>query len=319
MGISNGVNQKLIVILGPTASGKSSLAIKIAKKFNGEIISADSRQVYKGMDIGTGKVKKKEMLGIPHYLLDVANPRRRFTIVQYRELALKAIDKIFQKGKIPILCGGTGFYIQAVVDGIIIPQVAPDWKLREELERESIKELFKLLRRLDPRRAKKIDKNNPRRLIRAIEIILKTKRPVPALKKNPLPYPVLLISIKKGKKELSSLIRERLLRRLKRGMIAEVKKLKKSSLSWKRLEEFGLEYRFVAQYLQKKLKSKEDKSSSSSLAVAQEYDEMVNLIQKEIEHFAKRQMTWFKRDKRINWVKNYNKAEKIIKKFLEIK
>jgi len=311
--------KKLIVILGPTASGKSELAVKLAKKFNGEIVSADSRQVYKGMDIGTGKITKKEMQGIPHYLLDVASPKRRFTVSQYRKLVLKTINKIFKKGKIPILCGGTGFYIQAVVDGIVIPEVPPDWKLRKKLEKKSVEELYKILKKLDPKRAKTIESKNPRRLIRAIEIILKTKRPVPALKKNPLPYPVLLISIKKGKKELSSLIRERLLRRLKRGMIAEVKKLKKSSLSWKRLEEFGLEYRFVAQYLQKKLKSKEDKSSSSSLAVAQEYDEMVNLIQKEIEHFAKRQMTWFKRDKRINWVKNYNKAEKIIKKFLEIK
>jgi len=311
--------KKLIVILGPTASGKSELAVKLAKKFNGEIVSADSRQVYKGMDIGTGKITKKEMQGIPHYLLDVASPKRRFTVSQYRKLVLKTINKIFKKGKIPILCGGTGFYIQAVVDGIVIPEVPPDWKLRKKLEKKSVEELYKILKKLDPKRAKTIESKNPRRLIRAIEIILKTKRPVPALKKNPLPYPVLLISIRKGKKELSSLIRERLLRRLKRGMIAEVKKLKKSSLSWKRLEEFGLEYRFVAQYLQKKLKSKEDKSSSSSLAVAQEYDEMVNLIQKEIEHFAKRQMTWFKRDKRINWVKNYNKAEKIIKKFLEIK
>ena len=311
--------KKLIVILGPTASGKSELAVKLAKKFNGEIVSADSRQVYKGMDIGTGKITKKEMQGIPHYLLDVSSPKRRFTVSQYRKLVLKTINKIFKKGKIPILCGGTGFYIQAVVDGIVIPEVPPDWKLRKKLEKKSVEELYKILKKLDPKRAKTIESKNPRRLIRAIEIILKTKRPVPALKKNPLPYPVLLISIRKGKKELSSLIRERLLRRLKRGMIAEVKKLKKSSLSWKRLEEFGLEYRFVAQYLQKKLKSKEDKSSSSSLAVAQEYDEMVNLIQKEIEHFAKRQMTWFKRDKRINWVENYNKAEKIIKKFLEIK
>jgi len=311
MGISNGVNQKLIVILGPTASGKSSLAIKIAKKFNGEIISADSRQVYKGMDIGTGKVKKKEMLGIPHYLLDVANPRRRFTIVQYRELALKAIDKIFQKGKIPILCGGTGFYIQAVVDGIIIPQVAPDWKLREELERESIKELFKLLRRLDPRRAKKIDKNNPRRLIRAIEIILKTKKPIPILEKNPLPYPVLMIGLKKSPEELKRLIKKRLLKKLKprsrtsslrgrQGMIEEVARLHRNGVSWQRLEEFGLEYRHVAKYLQTKL----------------DYKEMVESIQKESENYAKRQITWFKRDKRIKWIKNIKEAEKLVNKFL---
>ncbi len=130
MKISNGVSNKLIVILGPTASGKSELAIKVAKKFNGEIICADSRQIYKGMDIGTGKVTKKEMKGIPHYLLDVASPERRFSVSQFRKLALEAINKIFKKGKIPILCGGTGFYIQAVVDGITIPEVRPDWRLR---------------------------------------------------------------------------------------------------------------------------------------------------------------------------------------------
>ena len=126
-------NKKLIVILGPTASGKSELAVRLAKKFNGEIVSADSRQVYKGMDIGTGKITKKEMQGIPHYLLDVASPKRRFTVVQYRKLALKAINKILKKVHVPFLCGGTGFYIQAVVDGIVIPEVRPDWRLRSDL------------------------------------------------------------------------------------------------------------------------------------------------------------------------------------------
>ncbi len=120
-------NYKLITILGPTASGKSDLAVKIAKKFNGEVISADSRQVYKGMDIGTGKVTKKEMKGIPHYLLNVASPKKRFSVAQYQKLALAAIKKIQGKNKLPFLVGGTGFYIQSVVDGIIIPEAKPDW------------------------------------------------------------------------------------------------------------------------------------------------------------------------------------------------
>jgi len=293
--------KKLIVVSGTTASGKSELAVKLAKKFNGEIISADSRQVYKGMNIGTGKITKKEMQGIPHYLLDVASPKRRFTVAQYRNLALKAINKIFRKDKIPILCGGTGFYIRAVVDGIVIPEVKPDWRLRSNLNKLSAAELYQKLKKLDPKRAKTIERKNKRRLIRAIEIVIKTKKPVPALKKNPLPYPVLMIGIKKEKKELSSLIRKRLLRRLKRGMIAEVKKLKKSGLSWKRLEEFGLEYRLVARFLQKKLN----------------YQEMLKKLQKDIEHFAKRQMTWFKKEKRIQWIKNQKETEKLIEKFLK--
>ena len=294
------MEKKLIVILGPTASGKSELAVKIAKTFNGEVISADSRQVYKGMNIGTGKITKKEMQGIPHHLLDVASPKRKFTVFQYQKLAQKAINKIFKKGKIPILCGGTGFYIQAVVDGIIIPQVPPDWRLRKKLEKKSKKELYQILKKLDPKRAKTIEKENPRRLIRAIEIAKKIGS-VPPLNKKPLPYPVLMLGIKKEKKELSSLIKKRLLKRLKSGLIAEVKSLKNSGLSWKRLEEFGLEYRWVARYLQKKIN----------------YQGMLEKLQKEIEKFAKRQMTWFKRDKRIIWLKNYKATEKLIKEFLK--
>jgi len=295
------MDKKLIVILGPTASGKSGLAVKLAKKFNGEIISADSRQVYKGMDIGTGKVTKKEMEGIFHYLLDVVSPKRRFTVFQYRKLAINAINKILKKGKIPVLCGGTGFYIQAVVDGILIPEVPPDWKLRKKLEKKSLKELFFQLKKLDPKRAKKIDKKNPRRLIRALEVIIKTKKPIPALKKKPLPYPVLMLGIKKDFQTLKKLIKGRLLKRLKKGMIAEVKRLKKSGVSWKRLEDFGLEYRWITKFLQKKIS----------------FLEMKEELQKDIEHFAKRQMTWFKRDQKIRWVKNYKEAEKLVKKFLK--
>ncbi len=293
--------KKLIVILGPTASGKTNLSIKLAKKFGGEIVSADSRQVYKGMNIGTGKVSKKEMKGIAHYLLDVASPKRKFTVAQYKKLAIKAINKICKKNKIPFLVGGSGFYIQAVIDGITIPEVKPDWKLRKKLEKKSSKELFLILKKLDPKRAKLIDKNNPRRLIRAIEIVLKTKKPVPPLKKQPPEFDILILGIKKTKQNLKKLIKKRLLKRLRQGMIAEVKRLKKSGLSWKRLEEFGLEYRFVAQYLQKKLTRKQ----------------MIEKLQKEIEHFAKRQMTWFKKDKRIKWIKNQKEAERLVKEFLK--
>ncbi|MCX6723740.1 MAG: tRNA (adenosine(37)-N6)-dimethylallyltransferase MiaA [Candidatus Staskawiczbacteria bacterium] len=293
-------NYKLIVILGPTASGKTDLSIKLAKKFNGEVISADSRQVYKGMDVGTGKVTKKEMKGVPHYLLDVANPKKIFTVVQYQKLALTAIKKIQKKNKIPFLVGGTGFYIQSIVDGAVIPEVKPDWKLRKRLEKKPVEELFEMLEKLDNRRALIIDKNNPRRLIRALEIVLSTKQPVPAVFQNKPNFDVLTLGINKTKEDLVELIGKRLLRRLNNGMIEEVKKLHKSGVSWKRLEEFGLEYRFVAQYLQNKIT----------------YQEMADKIQKESEHYAKRQMTWFKRDKKTHWIKNYTEAKKLVENFL---
>ena len=289
--------KKLIVILGPTASGKTDLSIKLAKKFNGEIISADSRQVYKRMDIGTNKITKKEMQGVPHYLLDVASPKRRFTVVQYQKLALKAIERIYKKNKIPFLVGGTGFYIQAIVDGIVIPRVKPDWKLRKKLEKKNTKELFLMLKKLDSKRAKNIDKNNPRRLIRALEIV-KELGTVPPLSLSGPRFELLMIGVKK--ENLEERIKKRLLKRLKIGMVAEVNNLRKSCLSWKRLEEFGLEYRYIAQYLQKKIN----------------YEEMIEKIQKESEHFAKRQMTWFKREKRIKWVKTSQEAEKLVKKEL---
>ena len=305
-------HKKLVVIVGPNASGKSDLAVKLAKKFNGEVVSADSRQVYKGMDIGTGKVPrdklkiKNEKLkiylhqGIPHHLLDVASPKRRFSVAQYQKKAIEAIRKIQKKGKLPILCGGTGFYVQAVVDGLVFPKVKPDWKLRKKLEQKSAKGLYEYLKKLDPERAKTIEKDNKRRLIRAIEIVLKTGKPVPKLKKQKL-FDVLMIGIKRDKKELKERIRKRLLKRLKQGMIEEVKKLKESGLSWKRLEEFGLEYRWIARYLQGKI----------------DYQEMIKKLQKDIEDFAKRQMTWFKRDRRIYWIKNFREARKLVEEFIK--
>ncbi len=293
-------HKKIIVILGQTASGKSDLAVKIAKKFKGEIISADSRQVYKGMDLGTGKITKKEMKGVLHYLLDVASPKTRFTVAQYKKLGLAAIKKIQKKNKVTILCGGSGFYIQALIDGVLLPKVKPDLKLRKNLGKKSNLELFKMLKKLDPKRAKNIDKNNPRRLIRALEIVLKTKRPVPIFQKNPLPYPVLFLGIKKNEKGLKKLIEKRLLKRLKNGMVAEVKNLRKSGVGWKKLEDFGLEYRWISMYLQNKIS----------------YKETVEGLKKDIERYAKRQLTWFKKDRRIVWLKNAKQAERLTNEFL---
>jgi len=306
------MNKKLVVILGPTSSGKSDLAVKLAlrlssgqakKKLNingAEIISADSRQVYKGMDIGTGKITKKEMRGIPHHLLDIASPKKRFTIAQYQKLALREISKIYKRDKLPILCGGTGFYIQSVADGILIPEIPPDWKLRKRLEKQSCEELFNTLIKLDPRRAKSIDKKNPRRLIRSLEIVLKTKKPISKLKFN-RQFLVLFIGIQKPFDKLKLLIKKRLLKRFRQGMIKEVVRLHEMGVSWKKLKEFGLEYRLISLYLQKQMDRKE----------------MIQRMQKENEHYAKRQLTWFKKDDRISWVKNIKEAEKLVTKFLK--
>jgi len=293
------INNKVAVIVGPTSSGKSDLAVCLAKKFNGEVVSADSRQVYKGMNIGTGKITKKEMRGMPHHLLDVVSPKTRFTVTQYVKKAEKAIEKIHKAGKLPIICGGAGFYIQALIDGISIPEVKPDWTLRKKLEKQTAKELFQQLKKLDSERAKNIDRHNKRRLIRAIEIVLKTGKAVPPMEKR-AKYNVLMLGIKIDQARLNEKIENRLLKRLNQGMIEEVKRLSQSGLSWKRLEEFGLEYRHIARYLQNKMT----------------YEEMAEKLQKEIERYAKRQMTWFKKDKRIVWIDNKKTAETLVKKFL---
>lgn len=289
----------LIVVVGPTASGKSDLAVFLSKKYDGEVISADSRQIYKGMNIGTGKITKKEMAGIQHHLLDVASPSRRFTAAQYKKLAQGAIKKIQAKNKLPIICGGTAFYIRALIDDLQIPTVKPNLKLRARLEKETDIELYNELKKLDPRRAAEIDRHNPRRLVRALEIIITTGQPVPTLKLKPQTN-VLFLGIKKSRPELARRIKIRLQKRLKRGMLAEVKKLRAQGLSWKRLDDFGLEYRWLAKYLQNKIS----------------YSEMVERLQKDIEHFAKRQMNWFGHDPRIHWIKNEKQASRLIQKFL---
>jgi len=281
------MSRKIIVILGPTASGKSALAVKIARKFNGEIISADSRQVYKGLNIGTGKITKKEMGGIPHHCMDIVSPKKIFTVVDFKKCAEKAIEKIFAQNKIPIIVGGTGLYIQAVVDNIVLPEVKPNWKLRKELEKKTTEEMFKMLKKLDPKRAKTIDAKNPRRLIRAIEIAEALGK-VPNLEVEPPSWKAIQIGIKLGDEKLKENINKRLMDRLKKGMVAEAQKLHSQGLSWKRMDELGLEYRYLAKFLKGEI-SKE---------------EMIDKLKSEIWQYAKRQMTWFKRDKRIKWI-NY--------------
>lgn len=275
---------KVIVIVGPTASGKSDLAVKIAKQVNGEIVSADSRQVYKGMNIGTGKITKKEMSDIKHYLLDVADPKKTFAVIDFVHLAEEAITEIINKNKTPIVVGGTGFYIQALIDGLILPDVPPNKLLRKKLETKSTEILLGMLKKLDRKRFHNIDKNNRRRIIRAIEIA-KSLGKVPVLKRKSK-YDPFFIGIKVAPDLLKEKIHKRLLTRIKMGMIREVRKLHREGLAWKKMEEFGLEYRYIARFLQKKITRKET----------------LEQLEKEIVRYAKRQMTWFGKDKRIEWI-----------------
>ncbi len=320
---------KLLIIVGPTSSGKSELAVKLAKRFNGEIISVDSRQIYKGMDLGTGKIEGQWQhspfgsfglqhsdhsdyvyvyKSIPHHLIDFVDPHRQFSVALFKSRAKKIVDDIVSRGKLPILCGGTGHWIDAVVYGQNLPDVKPNLKLRAKLEKLSTTGLFAGISRLDPARAKTIDRHNKRRLIRALEIILTTGKPVPPRSailsepdglegesKDPLNQ-VLWLGIKIPQADLYKKIDKRLKARLKAGMIQEVKSLHSPpfkggvrggyGLTWKRLEQFGLEYRFVSLYLQNKIS----------------YDAMVSQLSFAIKHYSKRQMTWWKRNKNIRWI-----------------
>jgi tRNA dimethylallyltransferase len=300
---------KIIVILGQTATGKSDFAVEIAKQISGEVISADSRQVYKGMDLGTGKITKKEMRGIPHHLLDVANPKKVFSVSDFKKLADKKIKEITKRGKVPILCGGTGFYIDAVVDGVILPEVAPNPKLRATLEKKPNEVLFKMLEKLDPVRAKNIDAKNKVRLIRAIEIA-KTLGHVPSLASDGTntQYQVLKIGLTLPDEVLKEKIYKRLIARMKKGMIKEIENLHKNGLSWKRMESFGLEYKYGSQYLRKKL-------NKYTPSLASDREIMIEKLNTESWHYAKRQKTWFKRDKDTIWID----PRKLNQKFFYIK
>ncbi len=270
---------KIIVVCGLTATGKSDYAVKLAKKIGGEIISADSRQVYKGLNIGSGKITKKEMLGVPHYLLDVVSPKKVFAVSDFQKLAHKAIDKILSKGKTPIICGGTGFYIDSIVSGNVLPDVSPNKTLRKKLKKLSLQELRKQLKKLDSKRYKEIDTQNPVRLIRAIEIAEALGK-VPEAKSQPK-YNSKIIYLDFPNEVLKKRIHTRLLKRIKQGMISEVKNLHKNGVSWKRLYELGLEYRYISLFLQNQIPK----------------DEMISKLESEIWHYAKKQRTWFKRYK----------------------
>lgn len=307
--------KKIIVILGPTASGKTNLAVNLAAKFNGEIVSADSRQVYRGMDVGTGKdlneykVKniKSKVRNISYYLIDVVSPKTEFNLAKYQKLAFKAIHNILKRGKLPIIVGGTGLYLQAVVDNYQLSETKPDKKLRIELDNKTVNELFEYLNKLDPESAERLnqsDRQNSRRLVRKIEMSINNET---GIIKGPQIYEALIIGLNPSKEILEKRIYKRLIDRLEKeeGMIDEVKRLYKEDVSWKRLMDFGLEYKYLSLYIQNKIS----------------YDKMIENLYIAIRQFAKRQMTWFRRwekqGRKICWESNNLKIERRIKEFIK--
>ncbi|TXH08240.1 MAG: tRNA (adenosine(37)-N6)-dimethylallyltransferase MiaA [Candidatus Moraniibacteriota bacterium] len=292
----------IIVITGPTASGKSTLAIELARSIGAEIVSADSRQVYRGMDLGTGKVTKEEQRLARHHLIDIANPKVEYNVSHFLTDAMKAILDIESRGKRVIICGGTAFWIEALMLGLPLPKVVPDPAFREKWGQKDVGELYGYLKRLDPERAKTIDRKNKVRLLRAIEIT-RTLGKVPKIDRTTLPdlSRYIVIGINPPVDELNRKIRERFMDRMKAGMLEEAVRLNRAGLSYERLESFGLEYRALAEYLQKKITD----------------TELYTELPQAIIHYAKRQRSSLRRLEKqgvkIHWIKDASEALAIVK------
>ncbi len=276
---------KAIAIVGPTASGKTALSIALAKVFGGEVISADSRQVYCGLDIGSAKVTPDEMGGIPHHLIDIVDPRTVYTGADFKRDGTVALCDIITRGKLPIVAGGTFFYLELLKGTMSSAPVPPNQPLRAILEQKTTTELFASLAAKDPRRAEVIDSDNPRRLIRALEII-DAIGAVPEVTTAELPYNWLTIGIDVPTEVLNERIHTRIIDRMKIGMIEEVEALHKNGVSWERLDAIGLEYRYIALYLQNKLSR----------------EEMIEQLTNKSRQYARRQRVWLKRDQSIIWL-----------------
>lgn len=304
----------LIVILGPTASGKTGLALELAKKFNGELINADSRQIYKEMDIATNKIGediviKKNVQNetvyfidtIPIYLMDLIDPDQDFSLAEYKKIAVEEIKEVQEKGCLPILVGGTGLYISAIVDNLDIPQAAPDKNLRQELEKESVEDLFAQLQKVDPASAESIGPDNKRKIIRALEVYRTSGKPFSSLQKKGKPlFDVLQIGIKTDRDELYKKIDQRVEQMVKTGLIEETEKLLgkyDSNLP----SMTGIGYREIGHFLRSEM----------------ELQDAVQQIKFHTHQYARRQITWFKRDNRINWVENYQEAEKLVSDYIK--
>lgn len=283
---------KVIVIVGPTASGKSECAIELAKRIDGEIVSADSMQIYKEMDIGTAKVTDEEMSGVKHYMINIVNPSEDFNVAMYKKMAEEALEEIVSKGKMPIIVGGTGLYINTLVNGIEFSEIDKDEEYRKELENrvsaEGIDGIYEELKSVDPEAANIIDKNNVRRVIRALEIYKVTGKTKTELDKESIKetkFDFLMYGIKTDREELYNRINKRIGYMMEQGLVSEVEKLnKKYKMSKTALQ--GLGYKEVIEYINGNCN----------------YDEMIEKLKMETRRYAKRQITWFKRDERITWV-----------------
>ena len=300
--------QKVIVISGPTASGKTKLSIEIAKKINGEIISADSMQIYKDMTIGTAKPTPEEMQGIKHYLIDFVLPNQRYSVADYNKDALKAIDEIIKKGKTPIVAGGTGLYVNSLIYGIEYSDIEVDIEYREKLEKiaklEGIERLYEMAKEIDPEAIKNISKNDQKRICRILEIYHttgknKTEQEKESRKNGPK-YQYLLYGITMDREKLYDRINKRVDIMINDGLIEEVQNIVK------KYDEFptamqGLGYKEVVEYLNG-ITTKE---------------EMIEKIKMETRRYAKRQLTWFKKCENIKWINGLDDIQNNIKIILE--
>ncbi len=272
---------KLIVIAGTNASGKSGLGVELASRYGGEIVSADSRQVFRGLDLGSGKITPQEMQGVPHHLIDVCQPGDFFSMADFQRLAYAAIDGIQTRGKLPFLVGGTGLYVDAVAEGYELSDRAPDLALRAELETHTTPELYQMLQEKLP--GTEIDPRNRNRVMRALErLAADDYHPG---KRQPR-YEVLKLGVSWDRETLKQRIDERLERRLRDGMVQEVQRLLDAGVSREFLMKLGLEYRYLTRYLDGELT----------------YEQMVLELGNAIKKFAKRQVTWFKKDPAIHWL-----------------
>lgn len=297
----------VIVILGPTASGKTKISIELAAQINGEIISADSMQVYKYMDIGTAKPDEDERRGIKHYLIDEITPDEEFSVAKYKELASGYIMKIISEGKIPVVAGGTGLYISSLIENIEFSETICDWELRESLQKEAREKgneyLHNKLKKIDPVAAEKIHMNNVKRVIRAIEVYTHTKKPISLhqeeSKKNPPEYNYIVFGLTMDREKLYDRINKRVDLMLEKGLVGEVENLIKLGYDKSAIAMQAIGYKEILAYLAGEIS----------------YEEAVYIIKRDTRHYAKRQMTWFKRMDNVIWINvdEFDNEREIIK------